>query len=118
MPFLMARDTHVKTVTIANGAALSDAIDMRRYSFLVVHMPAAWTAASIGFQVSDSLGGTYDPLYDDDGNLLEITSPAVDKAYTAPAAVAAAHFLKIWSETSGSGVNQGAERSLILEVKS
>ena len=66
MPFLMARDTHVKTVTIANGAALADAIDMRRYSFLIVHMPAAWTAASIGFHVSDSLGGTYEPLYGDD----------------------------------------------------
>jgi len=118
MPFLMARDNQVLTVTIANGAALSDAFDMRRFSFLTVHMPAAWTAASMGFYVSSSQGGTFLPLYDDEGNVVEITSPAVDKAYTAPATVGGAHWVKLWSETSGSGVNQGAERSLIVNLKS
>ena len=118
MPFLMARDNHVLTATIASGAALSDVIDMRRFSFLTVHMPAAWTAASMGFYVSSSEGGTFLPLYADDGNLVEITTPTADKAYTAPATVGGAHFVTLWSETSGSGVNQAAERSLIVELKS
>ena len=119
MPYLMARDTHVKSVTIANGAALSDAIDMRRYSFLVVHMPAAWTAASLGFHVSGSLAGTFQPLYDDDGNLVQIDSPAASQTYSAPAAVGGAHFVKLWSQNgSGTNTNQGAARTLALNVKS
>jgi hypothetical protein len=117
MPFL--RSHGVKSLTIASGAALSGAIDIRPYTMMTVHMPAAWTAASLGFYVSTSKGGTYLPLYDDDGNLLQIDSPAASKAYTLPAAVAASHFIKLWSQDgSASNTNQAAARTLILDLKS
>jgi hypothetical protein len=115
----MIRETHVKTVTIANGAALSDAIDVRDFVYFIVHMPSAWTAASLGFQVATSPGATYAPLYDDDGNLVQIDSPAATKAYSAPAALGGAHFLKLWSQNgTATNTNQAAERSLVLELKS
>ena len=41
----IVRETAVATATIASGAALSNAIDMRDFSFLAVHLPSAWTAA-------------------------------------------------------------------------
>ena len=115
----MYRETAVKTVTIASGAALSDAIDARDFVYLVVTMPSAWTAASLGFYVSSSLGGTFAPLYDDDGNLAQIDSPAASKSYSAPAAFGGAHFVKLWSQNgSGTNTNQAAERSLLLHLKS
>ena len=117
MPFL--RSHGVKSVTIANAGNLSDAIDMRPYTMATVHMPAAWTTASIGFKVSTSKGGTFLPLYDDDGNLVQIDSPTASKAYTVPAAVAAAHYIKLWSQDgSASNTAQGAARTLVLDLKS
>jgi hypothetical protein len=115
----ITRDTHVKSVTIALNGNLSDAIDMRHFTMLIVHMPAAWTAASIGFKVSSSNGGTYQPLYDDDGDLVQIDSPAASATYQANAEVAGAHWLKLWSQ-NGSGTNtaQAAARTLALDLKS
>jgi hypothetical protein len=45
MPSLINRTTKYKSMTIANGAALSDAFDMRDYAGGNLYMPAAWTAA-------------------------------------------------------------------------
>ncbi len=107
-------------VTIAASAALSDPIDFRRFSRMVVHMPSAWTAADIGFQVSSAIDGTYLPLYDEAGTaaLVEIGAPAVDQAHVAPAKLGGAAFVKLWSQTAGTGVNQAAERSLVVVLKS
>jgi hypothetical protein len=46
MPSLINRTTKYKSMTIANGAALSDAFDMRDYAGGNLYMPAAWTAAN------------------------------------------------------------------------
>ena len=105
-------------VVIANGANLSGEIDMQKVAFLLIHMPAAWTAASIGFKVSQESGGTFLPLYDDDGSLVQIDSPTASKAYVAPAALAAARFVKLWSQDgTGSNTAQGAERTLGVDLK-
>lgn len=118
----MIRKSTKTTVTIASGAAVSGELEMREASGGVVLMPAAWTAASIGFQVSDELhdsGGTFYPLKDDDGNLVQIDSPAVDEAYSIPAAVFAAARFRLWSQDgSGNNTNQGAERVLTVFLKS
>jgi len=114
---LIRRDTHVTTITIPSGGNLADqALPMSRFSMLTVHMPAAWTAAAIGFKVSSDENGTYLPLYDDAGAIVEITV-AVSQAHIAPADVAGALWVKLWSQNSGSNANQGAERSLIVTLK-
>lgn len=114
----MVRGAKTLTVDIANGAALSEAIQFDRYAILCVHMPAAWTAASIGFHVASTETGTYTPLYDRNGALVQIVAPAVDKTYVAPAEITAARWLKLWSQDgAGSGTNQGAARSLVVDCK-
>jgi len=113
-------DRHARSVgvTIANGAALSEAFSMEAFSMGVVHMPAAWTAASIGFKVAATQGGTYLPLYDESASLVQISGPAVDKAYVLPPAAAAMPWVKLWSQDgSGNNTNQGGDRTITVTVK-
>jgi hypothetical protein len=108
-------------VTIANGAAVSDPIEMANYfgNLGMVRVPGAWTGASMGFQVSDALSGIYSPLRDETGGLIEVTGIQTAAAawYKLPDALRGALFVKLWSETSGSGVNQAADRILTVVVK-
>lgn len=104
MPLPMERRDHFRNVTIAASANLSEAFDFRLYSMLTVHMPAAWTPASIGFKVATEEAGTFIPLYDDNGGLVQIDAPAVSKAYTAPPEFANVRWAKLWSQ-DGAGAN-------------
>ena len=115
----MNRGTTSKSLTIANGAAVTEAFEMSNHAGGIVLMPAAWTAASIGFQVSDSPSGTFYPLYDDGGTLVQISSPAVSKAYSIPAEVFGAAWVKLWSQDgSASDEDQGAARTVGVLLKS
>jgi hypothetical protein len=105
------------TVTIANGASLSGAIDLGSSSLAGILMPAAWTAAGLSFTVSTSLAGTYVPLWN-----------AIGSEYTVPSASAVAsqfivlpvadflgiQFIKVRSGTAAAAVNQGGDRALVL----
>lgn len=108
--------SHSVTVTIANGAALSGVINMEEFTQGIIHMPAAWTAADIGFYVSSEVGGTYLPVSNASG-LVVISGPAVDNAYVLPADIYPARYIKLWSNTAGSDENQGAARTLIVDLK-
>jgi len=116
---LIERKSVTETVNIANGANLStEIIDMRDYSLLLIHMSAIWTAASIGFKVASEAAGDFLPLYDDNGTLVQIDSPAVDCAYSAPAEVAVCRFVKLWSQDgTGTDTNQTAARVLLVDKK-
>jgi len=115
----MNRGTTSKSLTIANGEAVTEAFEMANHAGGIVLMPAAWTAASIGFQISTTAGGTFYPLYDSDGSLVEISSPAVDNAYSIPAEVFGAAWVKLWSQDgAASDTNQGAERTIGVILKS
>jgi len=104
-------------VTIANGANLSEEIDFTRYSGANLHMPAVWTAADIGFHVSTTTGGTFLPFYDDTNTLVQISGPAISRAYTIPAEIFACGFIKLWSQNAGVNANQGGDRAIIVEMK-
>ncbi len=105
------------TVTIKNGQALSDLIDLRRFPTGGYVMPAAWTAASIAFKVSYD-GVNFYPLKNAGGTLIEHTTPAINEARALPAEAASFYFLKIWSETGGANVNQAADRAFVVGTKS
>jgi len=105
-------------VTIALNGNLSTVIPFSEFAGGVIHMPAAWTAASIGFTVSSSADGTFLPLYDDNGTLVQIDSPAVSCAYSMPADVFAARFVKLWSQDgTGTLTAQDAARTIIVDLK-
>lgn len=112
---------NVLNTTIGAGAALSGAIDMRDVvgDAGLVGVPGAWTAADLGFKVSDTLGGTYSPLRDESGAIVQISGIQTGAAawYKLPAALRGALFVKLWSQSAGSDANQAAARALVVAVK-
>ena len=114
----MKRARHSGLTTIANGAAVSAAVDFRKFTTGVYHMPAGWTAAHMGFQVSQTKTGTYLPLYDEVGALVDVTTTAVDIAMPLPPELAAAAWFKFWSQDgSAADENQGALRTILYDLK-
>jgi len=116
---LIERKSQTETVNIASsGNVTTEIVDMRDYSLLLIHMPAGWTSASIGFKVASEAAGTFLPLYDDNGTLVQVDSPAVDCAYSAPAEVAVARFVKLWSQDGSAGnTAQTSARVLLVDKK-
>ena len=115
----MARNSEQKIVTILNGAAISEAVFFAPFVSGVLHMPAAWTAAGIGFLVCSTPDGTFLPLLEEDGaTYVLITGPAVDQAYVLPDKLAGALHFQLWSNDGiGGDTNQGADRVITLELK-
>ena len=116
MKIISLLSSESQEITIANGEALSDAVVFKSYSKGIFHMPAAWTAADIGFYVSSEPDGNYLPLYDG-ANPVVISGPDADRSYPLPAGLAPAHYFKLWSNTAGVDTNQGADRAIIIELK-
>lgn len=106
----MQQTTH--NTIIANGASLSDAVALGPHRAVAIVMPDTWTAASLTFEVSVDGGTTYKPLYDVYGQ--EYTVPASNNRtiLLPPSDFASVNALKIRSGSSGTPVNQGADRAL------
>lgn len=102
------------TVTIASGAAVSDAFEVREGMFVMLQMPSTWTAASLGFKVATEKGGTYLPLYDEYGNLLALTVAASTTIRVPVTWLAGCPWVKLWSETAGADVAQGGARAITI----
>lgn len=114
----MSVESRKKTATIANGASLSDAIDIEGARRILIQMPAAWDAANLTFQSSDESGGTYQNLYDQGGTEITVTAAAARSIGVNNPALLSARFLKIRSGTSGAAVNQTAERAIVVLIQS
>jgi len=107
----------VFTPTILSGTALSTPINFCDFVMMQIHIPAVWTAAEIGYYVSPTVDGTYVPLFDETGAIIENVTIVVDTAVVSPPRIAGARFVRIWSQSSGIDVNQGADRVLIVVMK-
>lgn len=114
------------TVTIENGASMSDAVRLNKMDSVKlgglrlfgIVIPSAWTAANLTFQTSYD-GVTYQNLYDKDGSEETVTVTDTDTSiWLNPATFAAVPFLKIRSGTSGTPVNQAAARDILLVLRS
>jgi len=116
-PLGSIRKSRVWQTTIANGEPRSGVIDFRDVAGAILHMPAAWTAADVGFYVCDSATGTFQPLYDEDGTIVEITAAAA-RSLVVPVELFAARYVQLWSQSGGMSENQGADRVLRLSLKS
>jgi hypothetical protein len=111
-----ASPVEYSTTTIANGASLSSAVNIGSKTVLGVVMPAAWTTANLTFQVSYD-GTNYANLYDKDGTEYTVTAAASRHIYVEPAQWVGVKYIKVRSGTSGTPVNQGADRSVVLVVR-
>ena len=101
----------VMTATIANGAAISNALPVHAYTNFGLVLTAAFTGATIKFSVSaDNV--TYQDLYDRSNNLVSV--PVTQgRSYDLPGELADWAFFKIVSAS-----NEAADRLLIVIAKS
>lgn len=100
------------TATIANNESLSDAINLTGYSLVAIIMPATWTAANLTFQAGATAAALAD-VYDSSGELA-VTAAASRFITVSREAFVSLRHLKVRSGTTGSPVNQAAERSITL----
>lgn len=102
-------------VDILSGTAVSDGTLLLGGRVVVgVFMPAAWTTAGLSFQAAPVPGGTYVPIVDTSGS--EVTYTVGVSTYVAidPTSFLGVNHLKLRSGTSGTPVNQTADRTLTL----
>ena len=106
--------TYPEEVVILSGQSLSAALNLQGHIFTGVYMPAAWTAASLTFQGSFD-GDTYFNVFFDGS---EISTAVAASGYYGldPVKFFGLKYLKVRSGTSGTPVNQGADRTLTLAL--
>jgi hypothetical protein len=103
----------VGQVTIPNGTALSNPIDLGAKVLCAIIVPSAWTAAGLSFQASDDGGATWFNIYDSTGTEAVVGSGAVvagRRISLDPSLFAGVDFIRVRSGTSGVPVNQAADR--------
>jgi len=108
------------TATIANGAALSGAVDLKGRQIIGLITPAGWTSAAVTFSVSYD-GSTYVDLFDKDGevSLTDSTVIGADRMVALdPVRLLGARYVKVRSGTAASPTNQGAERVFSVLTRS
>lgn len=111
--------TFYADLDIANGAALSDMVDIGDKMIVGIEMPSAWTAASIAFHVASEKDGTFGALRDSAGAIEEVVVDADYKVGLDVALLRASQWrwIKVQSVvvgTPGTGVNQGGDRTVRL----
>lgn len=107
-------DRTLISVTIANGTSLSGEVNVNSKRIVGIIMPAAWTAANLSLQAAIT-GTTFGEVQDNGGTALAITAAAgVYIAIPDTVALRGLGRVKVRSGTSGTPVNQAAERTLQL----
>jgi len=102
--------------TIANGASLSAAIALSPDMAVVsIQMPAAWTTANLTFQ-GGADGVTYADLYKLDGTEYSVVAAASRYVKVPLGDLLGMAYLRVRSGTTGTPVNQGAARTLLLRT--
>lgn len=101
------------TATIATGQSLSGEVDIGANSLVGIAMPAAWTAASITFQVSPDGGTTWLELQTVSSEYT-VTAAASQFIAIDPTALKGFNAIKVRSGTSASPVNQTSGATLTL----
>lgn len=119
-PTAIARTSLAVATIIVSGAALSGVISSQLFPGGSIMVPATWTAANIGFKVCDTQAGTFVPLRDQYGGLVQITGVIANAAgsYSLPDALFGSLFIELWScDAAGNDVNQGADRIITVVLK-
>ena len=127
----MRSEVTTATATIANGAATSDAVQVLFREVVGIVIPSAWTAAGVAFTMSPDGGTTYYPVKRPEVGTTNAPIPVKNLELLAadiPTGTATfiplpaewfkgATHIKVLSQTTGSGVNQGAARSVLVVMR-
>lgn len=114
------------TATIANGAAVSGAIDLHDTIIGGIILPAAWTAAALTFEHSIDDGATWAQVFDDANAEVTIAAATIaarvgDVIVPTEAILgklAGLHVIRFVSGVAGANVNQAAARDFTILLKS
>lgn len=113
----MERKVERIIVTIPSGSARSGVVNFGPFAGGVLFMGSAWTAAELAFEVTATGEGGFLPLYRE--NALVSMAVAVDRAEIIPEGVFPMRTVRLLShDGAGTPVNQGADREIILLLKS
>lgn len=93
------------TVTIADSATQSGAIDLRGHSLVGLFLPSTFDGTTVTFQTSLTLGGTYVDVQDGTGSAISKTSAASKYVPISPTDFAGVRYLKITAGTSQTGAS-------------
>ena len=108
-----------QTVTILSGASVSDVMQVMDSAILGFIMRAAWTAAALNIEVS--MDGTNFATVIYDGSGLAVSSwasPVAAAAYAVDAlSMLPWRYVRFRSGTSGTPVNQGADRLITVVMR-
>lgn len=109
------------SVTIASGESLSDAFSLAQFiqkggKLWRILMPSGWDAADITIQTSFD-GTTYRDMYDAAGNEYTLNADADRDIVLDPYAFVSVNYIKLRSGTSGTPVNQTADREIEFVIK-
>lgn len=117
---MLIRNSIQTIATVAGSAALSGAIDFSGYSSGGFIAPDTLNATTkIAFKVSESLGGTFVPLFTSANALVEVTVTLnAAKGYALPADLVGFPFFKIWCQAAGVDVNQTGDKLFTILEKS
>ena len=104
---------------IPAGAVLSGVITMADFVGGIVYIPDHWTSANVGFAVGyDRKSGPWSPLYDENGNLVQIRVSYTNRAFVFPPEVFTCGYIRFWSQRDASNKPQASKRRLYYELKS
>lgn len=102
-----------RTVTILNGQSLSGDAQIDGAALVGIIMPSAWTAADLTFQASGD-DAVFNDMYDVDGAEVTVVAGASRYIWLSPNDFVGFDSIKVRSGTTGTPVNQGADRSITL----
>lgn len=100
-----------KDAVIASGQSLSGVIDLEQLNITGFLIPASWTTAKLTFQISPD-GTTFGDLLDASGNEIQLIVSAGKFIGVNLSELSGARFIKVRSGTSGTPVNQAADRTI------
>lgn len=107
------------TVTIANGASLSDQADLGAGMSLVGILPdSAWDTNVMSFTVATASGGTFNPLYTAAGTEVVTGSIVASRQHAVdPVDFLSSRYIKVRSGTAAAAVNQAGATVITLIVR-
>lgn len=102
---------------IPNGAAASSSIQLNGATLVGVFVPATWTTANLGVEVSRD-GSTWAPAYDAAGELITFVVAAGGTYIALPAgAFNGIEYVRFTSHNAGTPVNQGGNRTIVAVLR-
>jgi len=100
------------TVVIPNGQTTSAAFDIGGFTLVGMILPSALTSTAMKINASDSLAGTYVPVYGPTGTQISYTVAASRYVVIPPTDLQGVNFIELVA-----GSAEGADRTITLILK-